>query len=92
MNMNVSGPPFLPLLPILMLCFWAATIVVHLIFAFAVDNDASRIKRTGGETILVGRFAWSLATLLAGPLVAAAYWIVHHSALNIQLPKATSTE
>jgi len=92
MNTNVSGLPFLPLLPLLMVCFWVATIVVHLIFAFAVDNDANRIKRTGGETILVGRFAWALATLLAGPLVAAAYWIMHHSALAIAMPKATAAE
>jgi hypothetical protein len=92
MNTNVSGLPGLSLLPIVMLCFWAATIVVHLMFAFAVDNDATRIKRSGGATVLVGRFAWSLATLLGGPLVAAAYWVMHHSALNTQRPTVTPIE
>jgi hypothetical protein len=92
MNTNVSGLTFLPLLPMFMLCFWVATLVVHVIFAFAVDNDASRIKRTGGQTILVGRFAWSLATLIAGPLVAAAYWIIHHSALTVEIPGEMSAE
>ncbi|HUE15109.1 MAG TPA: hypothetical protein VMR25_13140 [Planctomycetaceae bacterium] len=92
MNTNVSGLPVLPLLPMLMLCFWVATIVVHVVFAFAVDNDASRIKRTGGATFLVGRFGWALATLVAGPLVAAAYWIIHHSALTIEMPSAMPAE
>jgi hypothetical protein len=86
MNPNVSGLTVLPFIPLLMLSFGVATLVVHVIFAFAVDNDASRIKRTGGKTILAGRFAWSLATLVGGPLVAAAYWIIHHFALTVEMP------
>jgi uncharacterized membrane protein len=80
------------MLSLLMLCFWVAAIVVHTIFAFAVDNDATRIKRTGGETILVGRFAWALATLVTGPVAAAAYWIIHHSALTVEIPREMPVE
>jgi uncharacterized membrane protein len=92
MNANVPGIILLPMLSMLMLCFWVAAIVVHSIFAFAVDNDATRIKRTGRETILVGRFAWALATLVTGPVAAAAYWIIHHSALTVEIPRSTPAE
>ncbi|HXY37819.1 MAG TPA: hypothetical protein VEI07_26570 [Planctomycetaceae bacterium] len=59
-----------------------ATFIVHTLFAFAVDRDARRCKRRGEELILAGPFLWALATFVGGPLVAVAYWLVHHSTLR----------
>jgi cytochrome c biogenesis protein CcdA len=58
------------------------TFLVHTAFAFAVDSDARRIKRSGGGLVFVGPFVWAFATFIGGPIVAVAYWVVHHSALR----------
>jgi hypothetical protein len=57
------------------------TFLIHTAFAFAVDYDARSLKRSGSSLVLVGPFGWAFATFVGGPLVAVAYWVVHHSAL-----------
>ncbi len=64
--------------------FLAPTFIVHTIFAFAVDSDARRLTRAGSGLVFTGPFVWAAATLLGGPLVALAYWIIHRSALAPQ--------
>jgi hypothetical protein len=83
MNMNVSGGPGPQLLLMVILCFWLATFAVHLAFALGVAIDSRRLKQNGDRTVFVDSSIWTLATLLAGPLVAAAYWILHRSALRV---------
>jgi hypothetical protein len=61
------------------------TFIVHTIFAFAVDRDARRLTRGGGNLVFTGAFVWAGATLLGGPLVALAYWIIHRSALALSV-------
>jgi membrane protein implicated in regulation of membrane protease activity len=58
------------------------TFIINTVFAFAVDRDARRIVRGGGYTFLVAPGFWAFATFLGGPLVAVAYWLVHHSSLR----------
>jgi len=58
------------------------TFLIHTAFAFAVDRDARNVKRSGSSLVLVGPFVWALATFVGGPLVAVAYWVVHHSSLR----------
>ena len=58
------------------------TFIIHTAFAFAVDRDARTIKAGGRSLVLAGPFIWAFATFIGGPLVAVAYWVVHHSALR----------
>ncbi len=57
-------------------------VIVHVFFAFGVYSDALRLRRTLRTTILVNPSVWLFATILGGVLVAAVYWILHHSTLN----------
>lgn len=78
---------FLQFIPPAVLIFWGSVIVlivvlVHVFFAFGVYSDALRLRRTLNTTILVNPAVWLFATVLGGVLVAAVYWILHHSTLN----------
>jgi hypothetical protein len=64
-----------------MLLYALINFVIHSLFAWAVDSDARRLRRDGIEPVLVGQFVWALAALIGGPLVATAYWVLHHSRL-----------
>jgi hypothetical protein len=59
-----------------------ANIVVHLAFSAAVFNDASRLHEENQSLAFVGPVIWTLAVLIGGVFVAAAYWLIHHSALR----------
>jgi hypothetical protein len=58
------------------------TFIIHTVFAFGVDRDGRHLVRGGGYTFLVPPGVWAFATFLGGPLVAVAYWLVHHSNLR----------
>ncbi len=73
-----SGSPLFALV----ILFWAMTAYVHILFAAAVNRDATSIERTGREVELVAPAVWATATLLGGVIVAAIYWFMHHSALR----------
>lgn len=78
---------FLDFIPPAIFIFWATVIImlsviVNVFFAFGVYSDALRLRRTVNTTILVNPAMWLFATLLGGVLVAALYWILHHSTLN----------
>ncbi len=67
--------------------FWTSviallTVLVRVVFAFAVYSDALRLRRTVRPTILVNPAMWLFGTLMGGVFVAVAYWVLHHSTLN----------
>ena len=77
----------LAFIPNYIFIFWASvitllTVMVRVIFAFAVYSDALRLRRNVRPTILVNPAMWLFATLIGGVLVAVAYWVLHHSTLN----------
>ena len=98
MNLSINqafhnGPPGL----VVFLGFWVllVTAAVHISFAVGVFSDA-----TARRTQFVGPVIWSLATLIGGPFVAVAYWVIHLSSLSIttktsapipELPTASAT-
>ena len=77
-------PTAIPAAAVWFFIFVVPTFIVHTIFAFAVDGDARRLTRAGGSLVFTGPFVWAAATLLGGPLVALAYWIIHRSALALR--------
>ncbi len=84
MNMNFPGEFAAPML-VMMIAFWAITIIVHICFSVAVSEDARNLP-DGREPIFVGPGMWCLATLFGGVFVAAIYWAMHHSRLNPTVP------
>jgi len=78
MNLNFPGS-VLPGGPmgLIILAFFVAKAVVHIIFALGVSNDARNV-----ETRFASGNIWAIATLLGGVFVAAAYWFIHHSSLT----------
>lgn len=89
MNVNLPAAAWAGFFPILAIGFWIATLVVHVAFAYAVDRDAANLGRSGRRLVFVGEFLWALATLVGGPLVAAIYWVVHHSSLRAAESQST---
>ncbi len=78
---------FFNFIPPFIFIFWGTVIIlliviVHMFFAFGVYSDALKLRRTFKTTILVNPAMWLFATILGGVLVAAIYWILHHSTLN----------
>lgn len=70
-------------LPFLFYVFMALYVVVVLIIATAVMNDAQNRRLTNRGTFLVGPFVWGLIVLLTGGFTGAlAYWLIHYSALR----------
>ncbi len=67
---------------IVAIVLWAASILLHIAFALAVYARAE-----GRDTVFVGPLMWALATLLGGPLVALAYWLIHMSSLSANAKK-----
>ena len=70
-------------LPFLFYVFMTLYVVVVLIIAAAVMNDAQNRRLTNRGTFLVGPFVWGLIVLLTGGFTGAlAYWLIHYSALR----------
>lgn len=76
------GPSGAEAFATLALVLWAAGILIHIVFALAVLAHAK-----GRDTVFVGPLMWALATLLGGPLVALAYWLIHMSSLSANAKK-----
>jgi hypothetical protein len=66
-----------PIMGMILLALLLLSIAIHVAFALGV-----RAHSVGRETLFVGSGFWSLATLLGGPLVALAYWIINASSLR----------
>jgi hypothetical protein len=77
MNVNATGDMGAPVI-IYTVVAAILGLVVHIVFAVAVYDDAAKRKRA---PVFVGPAIWGLATLLGGALVAALYWLMHHSTL-----------
>ena len=58
---------------------WIGTLVVQVLFAIAVYNDALKRKQKGQGFLFVSAELWICAALLVGPVLAVLYWIVHNS-------------
>ena len=74
--LKFSGSPDSGLLGAAVICLWVLGLVIHVAFALAVLANAR-----GRDTTFVGPGMWCLATLLGGPLVALAYWLINVSSL-----------
>lgn len=81
MNVDPSGMVPAQFLFLFGFVLFVLSAVVHLVFAFAVKLDASRLRRQGVGPALVGPGVWMLVTLLLGVFGAVIYWAMHHSAL-----------
>jgi hypothetical protein len=69
-------PPFAFGSSVFAIVMWIAVLAVQGLFAFAVWT-----RSVGKTTQLVTPPVWAAATLLGGPLVAAAWWVMHESSL-----------
>lgn len=76
------APHFLSSMSLWALLPMLATVIVHLAFSAAVFNDASQLHDEHHALAFVGPVIWTLAVLVGGVFVAAAYWLIHHSALR----------
>lgn len=74
MQFNVTDGGF----GIVILAFWALTLIIHVAFAVAIYNDMDELYNEEREIELVPELIWILATLLSGVLTVGVYWIVHH--------------
>jgi len=58
------------------------TAFIHIAFSVAIFNDAINVKSSDSKSLqFVSPFFWMLAVLLGGVLIAALYWLIHHSTL-----------
>lgn len=73
LQISSSGSGFFSFLAV---CWTALVVLVHLAFAWAVYSHAQ-----GKRTIFVHPLLWTAATVMGGPLVALAYWLMHASSL-----------
>lgn len=58
-----------------------ANMVLHVLVAIGIYNDASDRAATHRKLWFIGAQTWTLATLLGGITTAAVYWLLHHSML-----------
>jgi len=72
----------LPLWLAIAAIFTLIPIIINVLFAVGVANDASELERDGRKLYFVGPVAWAVVTLFGGVFVAAIYWLIHRSALR----------
>ncbi|HEY2341371.1 MAG TPA: hypothetical protein VGH90_00015 [Chthoniobacteraceae bacterium] len=71
--------------------FFLLTFLVRIAFAFGVYVDTGLLWRYGRrKTIFVRGSLWAVAVLLGGTMVAAIYWLIHHSSLRPQPAKGAA--
>jgi hypothetical protein len=81
--MNFHIPPqFSSAIPLFAAAYFIGSVIVNVGFALAVAVDAGRLSRERTGPLIGGPILWTLATLLGGVYVAAAYWLINHSALS----------
>lgn len=76
--MNNIVASFMAQIPSIQLMLLVITAILHILFAGAVAKDAGIINKCGLKTHLVSGATWAFAVLVGGPLVAVAYWFMHH--------------
>lgn len=76
--MNNIVASFMAQIPSIQLMLLVITAILHILFAGAVAKDAGIINKRGLKTHLVSGATWAFAVLVGGPLVAVAYWFMHH--------------
>ncbi|HWB58214.1 MAG TPA: hypothetical protein VG733_01930 [Chthoniobacteraceae bacterium] len=83
--MTITSMSGFGVFPILIICL---TVVLHLLFAFAVLADANKLSSPSGRpgTFLVGPLAWCLTAVIWGIAGVAVYWAIHHSTLRPNHP------
>lgn len=64
-------------------------LVVNILFAFAVLHEADKKRRQKIQG-LGSPGLWFFATLLCGPLIALAFWLIHCSSLNPDITKQSN--
>ena len=82
MNADILRLLPLPLLLVIWAIFTMIMVVVNVLFAVGVGDDANELRREGGRTQIAGQAVWVFATLFGGVFVAAVYWVIHRSTLS----------
>lgn len=58
------------------------SVIVNIILAFGVYNEAEKLKNGGGQLIFLGSFLWFVLTAIGGIAAAALFWVIHLSNLK----------
>lgn len=58
------------------------TVLVHLMVASGVMEDALETQRRGRRLVFFGPLGWTFLSLMTGLLGLVAYWLIHHSTLG----------
>lgn len=58
------------------------TVIIHIVLAYGVYNEAENIIRRGERLMFLGSFLWFVITVLSGLPAAAFFWFVHCSSLK----------
>ena len=64
------------------LAFSVLTVVVHIMLALAIWDNAGKRESEKKPLMYLGASGWALTTLIFGLLGLLAYWFIHHSALR----------
>jgi len=64
------------------IAYGALVVIVHIVMAFVVNNDAKRREHEADGTFLFIPLFWSLIVLVFGIAGLALYWAVHYSTLR----------
>jgi len=83
MDFSAGG---LTIAPVAIITFIMAALI-NLVFAIGVSTDAKQLQKER-PLWFAGRFVWFIATLFGGVPVAAIYWVIHRSTLNVQTNNA----
>ena len=78
MNFNLP-PDIAPIGILVVIAFWIAIVIIHIMFAIAVYRDAASLHHIGYGTVFARPFVWCLLELIGGVFLAGIYWVIHHS-------------